>query len=244
MRRGLTLAQVSSDTKILERHLDAIEHDDFAALPRGLYLRGQVRAYARTVHVDVDRALVLLDRQLMRAAAAETVVAPPPPPTRSRPLPWLTFVAAGLVLVVAGAAAARWLSQSQPPAPPTQDAAPPAPAPTAQPAHAPVPIDVPGTSLQPPPADDVESPTASGPEVAPAIAQSDTALSVVTQPPGARVTVDGIGWGTSPLKVRHLSAGVKRVRASLDGYLTAERSVTVEEGRSGTVTIRLRPRTP
>ena len=44
-----------------------------------------------------------------------------------------------------------------------------------------------------------------------------TELVVVTDPPGARVIVDGIGRGTTPVTIRYLAAGEKRVRVLKDG---------------------------
>ena len=37
---------------------------------------------------------------------------------------------------------------------------------------------------------------------------------MVTDPPGARVIVDGIGRGTTPVTIRYLAAGEKRVRVA------------------------------
>ena len=56
-RRGLSLQQVFEDTKIPLRHLEALERNHLTALPSGLYLRSEVRAYAKTVHLDPDLEL-------------------------------------------------------------------------------------------------------------------------------------------------------------------------------------------
>ena len=74
------------------------------------------------------------------------------------------------------------------------------------------------------------------PEVAPA---GPTQLVIRTQPAGARVTVNGIGWGVSPVTVRHVEPGEKRIRVTMDGYRSSERSVVVDEGARQTVRIRL-----
>src|SRR5205823_3114119 len=50
---------------------------------------------------------------------------------------------------------------------------------------------------------------------APALA--GTELMVITEPPGARVTVDGIGWGVAPITIRYLPPGTKLIRFSKDG---------------------------
>lgn len=63
-------------------------------------------------------------------------------------------------------------------------------------------------------------------------------LTVITEPAGARVTVDGIGWGNTPVTIRHLAPGTKRVRVTRDGYRAEERLIQVEAGgRSTTLRI-------
>ena len=68
---------------------------------------------------------------------------------------------------------------------------------------------------------------------------SVTELVVTTQPAGARVTVNGIGWGSSPVTVRHLPPGDQRIRMSKEGYATEERVLRLAEGRRRTLDIRL-----
>ena len=46
-RRGMSLEQIASETKVPLRHLQALERDDFLVVPEGLYRRAKVRAYAR-----------------------------------------------------------------------------------------------------------------------------------------------------------------------------------------------------
>ena len=66
-------------------------------------------------------------------------------------------------------------------------------------------------------------------------------LVITTVPAGARVTVNGIGWGTTPLRIRHLAPGVQRVRVVKDQFRSEERVVTVSEGRTGRVALTLKP---
>jgi hypothetical protein len=72
-----------------------------------------------------------------------------------------------------------------------------------------------------------------------AVADSYTELVVKTQPAGARVTVDGIGWGSAPVTIRYLPAGSIRVRVSKEGYQSEEREVRLVEGHPNVVDIRL-----
>jgi hypothetical protein len=62
---------------------------------------------------------------------------------------------------------------------------------------------------------------------------------VITDPPGARVTVNGIGWGTTPATVRYLPAGEKRVRVSMEGYAATEQVISVVPGESRALEIPL-----
>jgi cytoskeletal protein RodZ len=82
-------------------------------------------------------------------------------------------------------------------------------------------------------------PTAEEPRVkVPAV--SGTELVVITEPAGAHVTVNGIGWGVAPITVRYLPPGDKLIRVSRDGYLTEERVVRLGEHTQVSVDIQLR----
>jgi hypothetical protein len=52
---------------------------------------------------------------------------------------------------------------------------------------------------------------------------------VITEPDGARVTINGVGYGTTPLTIRYLPPGAKRVRVTKTGYETEERLISADE---------------
>ena len=56
---------------------------------------------------------------------------------------------------------------------------------------------------------------------------STGSLVVTSTPSGARVTVNGIGWGSTPVTINYLPVGPKRVRLSKDGYVAEERAVAL-----------------
>jgi PEGA domain len=56
-------------------------------------------------------------------------------------------------------------------------------------------------------------------------------LVVITQPEGARVTINGVGWGVTPLTIGHLPPGAKRVRITKPGYGSEERLVATDPER-------------
>jgi hypothetical protein len=83
-------------------------------------------------------------------------------------------------------------------------------------------------------------PPSTGSEGAPAAtADSFTELVVTTQPAGARVTVDEIGWGSAPVTIRFLPAGSKRIRVIKEGYRGEERVVSLVDGRRSVLDIQL-----
>ena len=66
-------------------------------------------------------------------------------------------------------------------------------------------------------------------------------LVVITQPEGAHVTINGVGWGVTPLTLGHLPPGAKRVRITKPGYRSEERVVATDPERpAATLRIALR----
>ena len=64
-RRGLTVRDVSNETKIPRRHLEAFEHGDLTVVPHRMYRRAEVRAYAQAVGLDQNVALAELENALL-----------------------------------------------------------------------------------------------------------------------------------------------------------------------------------
>jgi hypothetical protein len=60
--------------------------------------------------------------------------------------------------------------------------------------------------------------------------QAEPQLQIVTEPAGARVTINGIGRGLTPITVRRLDAGEQQVRITLNGYHSVERTIFLAEG--------------
>ena len=55
--RAITIQEISSATKIGTRILTALEEEDFDKLPGGIFNKGFVRAYARYVGIDEEKAV-------------------------------------------------------------------------------------------------------------------------------------------------------------------------------------------
>src|SRR5258708_20714729 len=55
--RGIALRDISEQTRISMRYLEAIEADDYRRLPGGIFNRSFVRAYAKHIGYDEQEAL-------------------------------------------------------------------------------------------------------------------------------------------------------------------------------------------
>lgn len=99
---GQSLADVASRTRIPQRHLEAIERDDFNALPSTTYSVGFARAYARTVGADEVGIAAAVRHQLEHSGRErhEYQAFQPADPARVPPrfLAWTAAIIAVLIL--------------------------------------------------------------------------------------------------------------------------------------------------
>ncbi len=115
IRRGLSLDEIARATRIQRHVLEAIEADDFAALPAMVYVRGFIRLYAQALKLDTKATLALLEARLDERTAAEEA-AQSDAEARLRSERWmrarvrLTYAAAVLFLGAVAAAALLSLS--------------------------------------------------------------------------------------------------------------------------------------
>lgn len=254
--RKISLRQIADRTRISVQHLSALERGDIRHWPGGIYRRSMIRAYATAIGLDAydiarEFARVFNDRDtsddiLLHLAEYHK-------PQRARVRRWLSALiarcsasitarssavivstGAGALLIVAvwyassGAldsgvsvdvAAARPVSEVTTEATVGSEA--PAIARTVDPASKR--IITSGASAA------IEQPHAPVTRAQPATVDGE--LVVTSNPAGARVTVNGIGWGRTPLTVRYLPLGDKRVRISKDGYVSAEQRVQLTRDR-------------
>lgn len=56
-KRGLTVDEVAAELNILKRHVQALEDEDFAALPQRAFARGFVVNYAKLMEIDADEVV-------------------------------------------------------------------------------------------------------------------------------------------------------------------------------------------
>jgi cytoskeletal protein RodZ len=237
--RGLSVEAIASQTKIPPRHLEALERGDALPLPR-FYQRAEVRAVARAMGVDERFAIARLEAEL---APVELALPVSSEPARVRP----EYAFAMVAMLVIAVGLAGWGSFERAAATagtvetPKPVAAPPV-APPAAPPAAPPSIEAPKAVV--PTAPTVETVTAVAPDPEPVAPAGPAELVISTQPDGARVTVNGIGWGESPITLQHLEPGEQRIRVTMDGYTATERSVVIDGHQRQSVRIGLEPSRP
>ena len=104
--RGLSLREISDQTRISRRYLEAIEADDYKQLPGGIFNRSFIKAYARAVGFNEAEALEAYTRTAREHGESPDEV--PTTPYRSRVYtpgesnrsPWLTAFFSILILAV------------------------------------------------------------------------------------------------------------------------------------------------
>jgi cytoskeletal protein RodZ len=157
--RSLSLREVSDQTRITRRHLEAIEADDYKQLPGGIFNRSFIKAFARAVGYDEDEA-VRAYQQIARASGEPFDDSPATrqasriytddAPSRSPLLTALLSLVILAVISLAAYAALHYYRRTAEPAPPQQAGGVPAranPAATTAPGVAP-----PATAATPAPA--------------------------------------------------------------------------------------------
>ena len=78
LRRGLSIEQVAGDTRIAARFIEALESEDFGALPAPVYVRGFLRSYASFLRIDPASLLSQLPEDGgPRVASPDSIVGGP-----------------------------------------------------------------------------------------------------------------------------------------------------------------------
>jgi len=245
--RGLTLEQISNQTKIPYRHLQALEQ--LAAVPGEFYRRAEIRAYAQAVRLDEKVVLAEFEREsklpVAHSAGVERPRAQGPTLFRKRVL-----IAIGVVLTAA--VLGRAMAERQPAVDSRSQtrtletrqrtqvdrSAVPLPPPVASPA-----VTAESENVRASVASNSALPVTTEQTEPPVSADAVTELVVTTEPEGARVTVNGIGWGIAPVTIRYLPPGDKRIRVTKMGYASEERTVRLD-ARPRVVDFQLRASSP
>jgi cytoskeletal protein RodZ len=242
--RHLTIQQVAETTKIASHHFSSLERGDIRRWPGGMYRRAMVRAYAQAIGLNVEETV----RRFLAVFPPEQDEAPvpsppaPQPEVRRPPVFRRVASATGIAGVSAAVMLIGWNAMSyirgamQPDIVST-----PSPTPAGESAN----VETAGPSLPnatPSPSTPAATSGATDETVAGA-AVSEGELRVQSEPDGAQVTVNGIGWGRTPVTIKYLPLGEKRVRLTKDGYVSTEQRVQISAERSvRTLSVTLQPR--
>ncbi len=81
---GMAATELAARLHLHPRQLDALEREDFAALPEPIYIRGYLRGCGRELRIDVAPLLADFDRKVQAAAAAAAAEAAATQPERVR----------------------------------------------------------------------------------------------------------------------------------------------------------------
>ena len=268
-QRGITLQQICNETKIPRAHLEALEEGNLALVPTGTYRRGEVVAYAAVVGLDRSVALAHLQSALQPSGGPQPSGRNDAPARvnrgRTRLGPGLrTIAGVGLGAAAMIVAASLWTVASVNPQPqpePLTDALPPRAErqPDVQEVSAPPVTRVAREHVATPNAPERATPNASerlsNTRTSTAVAATPTKsqtvgsspgrdgrLVIITSPAGARVTINGVGWGVTPLTIDNLPPGAKRIRVTSEGFSAAERTVNLPTVGAATVRIPLQVR--
>ena len=249
-QKNRSLQEIADITKISIHQLRSLERGDLHRLPGGLYRRAIVRQYAAAVGLSVEDALGDLEsvgREVDRGVQPVAAVAARAD-ARSSPLSTALWSSATPLLVVGAVAAlaAVWYQAGM--------MVPPGDVPVTA-ASAPPEADVPpialvtGTEAVRATAGDIDLATKSAvlqaePETID-VADTDATegeLRITSEPSGAQITVNGVGWGVTPVTIPYMPFGKKVIRATKPGYLSAQRAFDfVSDRRGRSVRIQLSP---
>jgi cytoskeleton protein RodZ len=82
-KQGLSVPDVARSLKLAPRQVEALEADNYAALPGPMFVRGFIRNYARVLGLDADALVTDADTRLRQGGAAQGV----PRPSVNIPVP-------------------------------------------------------------------------------------------------------------------------------------------------------------
>lgn len=243
--QGLELKDVAELTHVRRDYLKALEEGRYSDLPEDVYTRNFVRLFAQAVGVPADRALEVYQRERQRAGGLSTLEErlekerrgePPGQPRRRGGGGFqLNPAVPTLLLVVALVALAVWGYNSLffrgVPAPQPAEAGTAAPTPAPQAGSQPsggLAAPIGGAGAPDGQAEGGSAGTAAQP------VGGTVLLDVITDPPGARVSVDGFVLpGVTPIRAAPVTARAGRtLEVTLDGYRTVEQRFDLTESRT------------
>jgi cytoskeletal protein RodZ len=256
-----TLQEIADATKISIHQLRALERGDLDRLPAGIYRRAIVRQYAEAVGLSVETTLGKLESVGTEAEidlqTLEEFARPRREAGSSSFPPALRSSAAALVVLgaIAAIATAWYRSGTAAPAAPAH-----ATAVTASVTETEAPEIALVAATDPVPSNSgnvtlaTEPPISQAPTTVPtpvetnspaAVDATEGELRITSEPAGALVTVNGVGWGPTPVTIQYMPFGKKVIRAAKPGFVSAQRVFDfAPDRRTRSVRIQLSPESP
>jgi cytoskeletal protein RodZ len=218
--RQLTLREVAEITKINRQLLADLENDDLRHWPKHrVYRHGYLRSYAIAVGLDPKKVLEKFDDEFGDPHPAAFHEGRSPANSAAGPVRVLrTGLQIATLLVFTGAAMNVFdpFDENSETRPSTRSVA---SQNTASLQHALEPAAV--------PSGDVKAPEDGKPTEQQMVIDVEGELRIISSPSQAHVTVNGIGRGKTPLRVRYLPLGSYRIRVVHPDYRIREASVTL-----------------
>ncbi|MBD3249955.1 MAG: helix-turn-helix domain-containing protein [Candidatus Pacebacteria bacterium] len=117
---GLSLTEVSAQTKIKLNFLKALEADQFKKLPAATFVKGFIRTYARILDLDDGALLALLRRDFKQSASGKLLprefIHPVIRKNRlKRPVTLAALTVSTVFIVLFGYVAFQWYQLNRPP---------------------------------------------------------------------------------------------------------------------------------
>jgi hypothetical protein len=210
LAHNLSLDVIQARTKLKRQFFEDLERNDLSKWPTSpFYRESYLRAYATAVGLD-QREVVEWYRREHEAPQAVDVE---PQPSRPRRLTPVTIPLILAVTLVVAYAMGRWTATE------------PVPEKTAVAS----PSSIVGTSGIQPANERLSDVVLPAEAVEPAEIEGE--LLITSTPRGAHVTVNDIGRGSTPVRVRFLPAGSYTVRFIRPGLPTVTRHVTISSSR-------------
>ena len=85
LEKKQSLSQISQQLRISERYLEAIENNDFAALPEQVYTLGFIKTYANHLELNGVELVAKFKNELMPRSKSDVLDFPAPVPNRGIP---------------------------------------------------------------------------------------------------------------------------------------------------------------
>ena len=221
--RGVSLEELAHATRIGRRFLEALERDDFAALPAGPFAKGFIRAYCQALHESPDQPLALYLKAVPSAVSRPDSV--PPTPRENRSLAPV-FISLALLVILGGALGALTAVLHA-----GREGGAPRGGPPVSDARAPRAADRPGP-IAGGPRPNGPAPPAAAPSAPPALAPSPVAVDpspLVSSPP-ERQGLSSAGTET-PYRLVARASDPTWIRVRMQGGRTIEETIPAGEVR-------------